>query len=124
MDDRGSLVVIENGDGINFDIQRIYFLSQFTGGQSRGFHAHRDLKQLLICLKGRCEVTCDNGTQRETAVLDNPTHGLVIGPMIWREMHNFSQDCVLLAVASQKYDEGDYIRDYKMFIKEAKNAEQ
>ncbi|WNF57337.1 FdtA/QdtA family cupin domain-containing protein [Pseudomonas sp. SG20052] len=115
-DDRGSLVAIEQGKLIPFEIKRIYYLYHTSEGVSRGFHAHRDLKQVAICVSGKCRMVLDNGTVREDVWLDCPTKGLLIESMVWREMHDFSPDCVLLVIASQPYDESDYIRDYREFL--------
>jgi dTDP-4-dehydrorhamnose 3,5-epimerase-like enzyme len=115
-DDRGSLVAIEQGKLIPFEIKRIYYLYDTAEGVSRGFHAHRDLKQVAICVSGKCRMVLDNGTVREDVWLDSPTKGLLIESMVWREMHDFSPDCVLLVIASKPYDESDYIRDYREFL--------
>lgn len=116
-DERGSLVAVEIGKekAIPFDIKRVYYIYRTEQGVSRGFHAHRDLKQVAICVAGRCRMVLDNGKIREETWLDNPTRGLLIESMIWREMHDFSDDCILLVLASQHYDESDYIRDYQVF---------
>ena len=82
---------------------------------SRGFHAHHKLKQVLVAVRGSCDLLLDNGTVKETIVLDSPHQAIVIDTFIWREMHNFSEDCILLCLASEHYDESDYIRDYEEF---------
>lgn len=115
-DDRGSLVAIEAGKTVPFEIKRVYYIFGTQEGVARGFHAHRNLKQVAVCVIGHCEMTLDNGSVRSMARLDSPTKGLVIGDLVWREMHNFSEDCVLLVLASEHYDEGDYIRDYAEFL--------
>lgn len=115
-DERGSLVAIEQGKLIPFEIKRIYYLYDTAAGVSRGFHAHRNLKQVAICVSGRCRMVLDTGHVREDVWLDCPTKGLLIENMVWREMHDFSPDCVLLVIASQPYDEIDYIRDYQDFL--------
>ncbi len=84
-----------------------------------GFHAHRDLKQIAICVKGSCKFIIDNGRSREEVTLDSPLKGILIESMQWREMHDFSADCVLMVLASELYDEADYIRDYDTFLSEA-----
>ena len=116
-DERGGLVSIEANKSIPFDIKRIYYIFGASKDKPRGFHAHKDLKQLAICVGGRCKFILDNGTIREEVVLDSPTKGLIIDGMMWREMHDFSADCVLLVLASEHYDEADYIRDYDEFKK-------
>ncbi len=116
-DQRGSLVAVEIGPGwvVPFDVKRVYYMFDTGGGISRGFHAHRELKQVAVCLAGRCRMVLDDGMRREESWLDSPTRGLLIEGMVWREMHDFSPDCVLLVFASEHYDEEDYIRDYEIF---------
>lgn len=116
-DERGSLVAIEQGDGniIPFDIKRVYYIYKTSPGVSRGFHAHRNLQQVAICVAGSCRMVLDDGFNREEVVLDCPTKGLLIQGLLWREMHDFSENCVLLVLASEHYDESDYIRDYSYF---------
>lgn len=120
-DERGGLVAIEANQHIPFDIKRIYYIFAASKEQPRGFHAHKDLKQLAICLHGQCKFVLDNGLKREELILNSPKQGLVIESMIWREMHDFSEDCVLLVLASEHYDESDYIRDYQTFLKAARH---
>lgn len=115
-DERGSLVAIEQNKLIPFEIKRIYYLYNTGEGVSRGYHAHQNLKQVAICVSGKCKMVLDNGVDRQEVWLDCPTKGILIESMIWREMHDFSPDCVLLVIASQPYDESDYIRDYKIFL--------
>ena len=115
-DDRGSLVAIEGGVDIPFSIARVYYIYNTLSSVSRGFHAHIDLRQLAVCVRGRCEMVLDNGVERRAFVLDDPTRGLLIHSMIWREMHNFSEDAVLMVLADSAYDEADYIRDYDDFL--------
>jgi dTDP-4-dehydrorhamnose 3,5-epimerase-like enzyme len=116
-DSRGSLVAVELGrpDSVPFDVNRIYYIYGTGKGVSRGFHAHRDLEQVAICLVGRCRFVLDDGRRREEAWLDSPNRGLRIGRLIWREMHDFSDDCILLVLASDHYDESDYIRSHEDF---------
>ena len=117
-DQRGGLVAIESNQSIPFEIKRLYYIFNTTN-QSRGFHAHIDLKQVAVCVKGSCRFILDNGHVREEVILSSPTQGLYIEALTWREMHDFSEDCVLLVLASEHYDENDYIRDYQDFLKEA-----
>ncbi len=116
-DQRGNLVAVEIGPGwvVPFDVKRVYYMFDTGRGVSRGFHAHRELKQVAVCLAGRCRMVLDDGMRREESWLDSPTRGLLIEGMVWREMHDFSPDCVLLVFASEHYDEDDYIRDYEVF---------
>lgn len=115
-DFRGSLIALEQGGKVPFNIQRVYYIYGTKLGVSRGFHAHKKLKQLLICVAGNCRMVLDNGHGREEIYLDSPDKGLFISNMIWREMHDFSEDCVLVVLASERYDPNDYIRDYHQFI--------
>jgi len=118
-DERGSLVALEGGRTVPFDIARVYYLFGTGRGVSRGFHAHRRLRQVAVCVTGSCRMVLDDGTRREEVLLDSPTRGLVIRSLVWREMHDFTPDCVLLVLASEHYDEADYIRDYERFLVEA-----
>lgn len=121
-DDRGSLIAIEEGYNAPFDIKRVYYLFDTKKGVERGFHAHKNLKQICIVVKGSCTFTLDNGKNREELLLDNPNKGLYIENLIWREMKTFSEDCVLVVLASEHYDESDYIRDYNEFLEEVENG--
>lgn len=114
-DERGSLVALESYQTIPFDIKRVYYIFSTQQGVSRGFHAHKQLKQVAVCVSGSCRMVLDNGHLREEIWLDSPSKGILVGDMVWREMHDFSDDCVLLVLASQGYDESDYIRDYTHF---------
>jgi len=118
-DERGSLVALEGSKSVPFDIKRVYYIFGTKEGVSRGFHAHRNLKQVVVCVTGSCRFVLDNGKSREEIILDSAATGLVIEDLTWREMHDFSQDCVLLVLASEYYDEADYIRDYQKFLKAA-----
>ncbi len=117
-DERGRLVAVEVGqeNAVPFAIRRVYYIYRTEPDVSRGFHAHKALRQVAIPVAGRCRMVLDNGYRREDVWLDDPTRGLLIESMIWREMHDFSEDCVLLVLASEHYDEGDYIRDYERFL--------
>ena len=117
-DDRGSLVALEAARTIPFDIKRVYYIFGTKESVARGFHAHRKLKQVAVCVTGKCRMLLDNGRTRESFWLDSPTKGVVIDDLTWREMHDFSSDCVLLVLASEYYDEKDYIRDYAEFIRQ------
>ncbi len=117
-DKRGSLVSLEQNKNIPFDIKRVYYLFDTKGGVRRGFHAHKKLKQLAVVLKGSCRFLLDDGKEKIELLLDNPAQGLYIESFIWREMFDFSEDCVLMVLADSLYDECDYIRDYDEFKKE------
>lgn len=115
-DDRGSLIAIENNHNIPFDIKRVYYIFDTKEGVRRGFHAHKNLKQLAICVSGSCKFLLDDGKIKEDLELNNPNQGLLIEGLIWREMYDFSPDCVLLVLADEYYNESDYIRDYDEFL--------
>ena len=115
-DERGSLVALETGKIVPFDIKRVYYIFATQKDVARGFHAHKNLKQVAVCVTGKCRMVLDNGKIRQDAWLDSPTKGLLISDLVWREMHDFSEDCVLLVLASEHYDENDYIRDYQDFL--------
>ena len=117
-DERGSLVAMEGNKTVPFDIKRVYYIFGTRPGVARGFHAHKALKQVAVCVTGKCRILLDNGIEKADVWLDSPARGIVIREMVWREMHDFSPDCVLLVLASEHYDEGDYIRNYKDFIKQ------
>lgn len=117
-DERGGLSVLEQNRNVPFDIKRVYYLTSTLKGVSRGFHAHKELEQVAVCVAGRCTMTLDSGLEKADVIMDSPTKALRIEPMVWHEMHDFSDDCVLLVLASEHYDESDYIRDYQEFIKE------
>ena len=121
-DDRGLLVSIEANGTVPFEVKRVYYLTDLKSQYPRGFHAHKNLKQLAVCLKGSCRFVLDDGTAREEFFLTAPTQGLFISDMYWREMDSFSSDCVILVLASEHYDECDYIRDYDDFKRRAKNG--
>lgn len=115
-DDRGSLISLEENYNAPFNIQRVYYIFDTKEGVRRGYHAHIDLKQIAICVKGSCKFVLDDGKIREEVLLNTPNQGLLIEGLIWREMYDFSQDCVLVVLASEHYDENDYIRDYQQFM--------
>ena len=112
---KGHLTVIEKV--LPFEIKRVYYIFGTKKNVSRGFHAHHKIKQVIICVTGSCRFVVDDGFKREEVILDNPTKGLLIENFIWREMYDFSRDCVLLVLASEHYNKDDYIRDYQDFLK-------
>lgn len=116
-DDRGALISLEREKNIPFDIRRVYYIFDTKNGVTRGFHAHRKLKQVAIVVKGSCRFILDDGTERVEVILDNPAQGLLIDSFIWREMTDFTDDCVLMVIADMEYEESDYIRDYSEFKK-------
>ncbi|EGQ9884116.1 TPA: WxcM-like domain-containing protein [Vibrio vulnificus] len=120
-DERGSLIALEQNNDIPFEVKRIYYIFDTKLNVVRGLHAHKNLKQVAIALKGSCRFVLDNGKAREDVWLKSPNEGLLIDSCLWREMHDFSEDCVLMVIASEKYDESDYIRNYEDFLKECEN---
>lgn len=114
-DKRGMLIALENNKEIPFDVKRIYYLYNTRDGVRRGLHAHKTLKQILVCVNGSCKLHLDNGNEIDEITLDKPYKGIYIGSSIWRELYDFSEDAVLLVLASELYDESDYIRDYDIF---------
>jgi len=117
-DERGSLISLEENQNIPFVMKRVYYIFGTDSDTPRGFHAHKELRQMAICVKGQCDITMDDGKSKATVTLDTPNTGLLIDVMQWHVMDKFSSDCVLMVVASDHYDEADYIRNYNDFIKE------
>jgi dTDP-4-dehydrorhamnose 3,5-epimerase-like enzyme len=117
-DERGNLIALEGNKNIPFEIKRVYYIYGTEKGVRRGFHAHKNLKQIAVCVSGSCKFLLDDGEKKEVVLLDSPDKGLFINKMIWREMFDFSENCVLIVLASDYYDESDYIRDYDKFLKE------
>ncbi|NMX64227.1 WxcM-like domain-containing protein [Pseudomonas sp. WS 5111] len=114
-DERGQLVALEYENDIPFEIKRVYYLTGTKQGVPRGFHAHKELLQVAVCVSGRCLMKLDDGVSKEEVWLDAPDKAIIIDRMIWHEMHDFSPDCVLLVLASDIYDESDYLREYSVF---------
>ena len=121
-DERGQLVALEEFKDIPFEIKRVYYMYDTGEGIHRGFHAHKTLKQILICIHGSCKVLLDNGQEKKIVSLEKPYEGLYISQNMWREMYDFSPDAVLMVLASEYYDESDYIRDYDQFLNSVKEA--
>ncbi|MDK2597603.1 sugar 3,4-ketoisomerase [Pseudoalteromonas obscura] len=119
-DKRGSLISLEQNNNIPFNIKRIYYIFDTKEGEARGFHAHKNLEQVAVCVKGSVTFILDDGNSKEEFQLSSPDVGLYISGLKWREMHNFSDDCVVMVIASELYDESDYIRDYDEFLRCAK----
>jgi dTDP-4-dehydrorhamnose 3,5-epimerase-like enzyme len=115
-DARGNLVSLEELNNIPFPIKRVYYLYDLQKDLPRGFHAHKELQQVLICLKGSCNVVLDDGVNTREFHLDQPHIGQFVDRMIWHEMEDFTNDCVLMVLASNYYDENDYIRNYYEFL--------
>ena len=119
-DNYGSLVPIEENCDIPFGIKRVYYIYDVQNGVRRGFHSHRDLEQILVCVHGKVKILVKTPLEEEVIQLDDPRNALWIGPMVWREMYDFSEDAVLLVLASEHYKVSDYIRDYAVYKREAK----
>ncbi len=119
-DDRGSLIALEENHNVPFDVKRVYYIFGTKENVRRGFHAHKNLRQLAICMSGSCTFLLDDGKRQEHIKLTSPTEGLLIEGLLWREMYDFSSDCVLMVLADNYYDESDYIRDYDVFLEAVK----
>lgn len=115
-DEQGWLVVLENNQAVPFETKRCYFIYGTKEGVVRGHHAHRKLKQLLVCVSGSVDIYCEYANSKETFKLDSPNKGLLLDGLVWHEMLNFSKGAVLLVLADDYYDESDYVRDYKEFV--------
>lgn len=118
-DPRGDLTFIEGGRHVPFEIRRVYYLYNVPVDSERGGHAHYELEQVIFALSGSFRITVDDGCSRSEYWLRDPRTGLHISRMIWREMDAFSQGAVCMVLASQPYDEADYIRDYDDFLRES-----
>lgn len=115
-DERGTLIALEQWKNIPFEVRRVYYMYETGAGVVRGHHAHKHLKQVLICVHGSCKIRLDDGLEKKIVPLDDPSTGLYLESNIWREMFDFSEDAVLMVLASELYDESDYIRDYNSFL--------
>lgn len=115
-DPRGNLTFIEGGVHVPFEIKRVYYLYDVPGGAERGGHAHKELEQLVIAISGSFDVVLDDGQTKKRYHLNRSYSGLHICPMIWRELDNFSSGSVCMVLASNKYTEDDYYRDYKSYV--------
>jgi len=112
----GNITALNNSIDIPFDVHRVFYLYDIPGGESRGGHAHKELHQLIIAVSGSFDITVDDGKNRKTISLNRPYYGLHVMPGIWNELSNFSSGAICLVLASNIYDENDYIRNYPDFI--------
>jgi len=115
-DPRGNLTFIEGDHHIPFHIQRVYYLYDVPGGAERGGHAHKELHQLIIAMSGSFDVVLDDGSEKKRFHLNRSYFGLYVCPMIWRELDNFSSGSVCMVLASNRYNENDYYREYADFL--------
>jgi hypothetical protein len=115
-DPRGNLSFIEGGQHIPFDIKRVYYLYDVPGGSDRGSHAHKSLYQFIVAMSGSFDVVLDDGREKKRFHLNRSYYGLYVCPMMWRDLDNFSSGAVCMVLASTRYAESDYIRDYDQFI--------
>ncbi len=116
-DERGMLIALEEKKNIPFEVKRVYFMYDTLAGVHRGKHAHRTLKQVLFCPCGACTILLDDGKETKEVRLDKAMEGLLVDACVWREMYDFTPDAVLMVLASDYYDENDYIRDYDEFLR-------
>lgn len=120
-DRKGDICVVENGETLPFDVKRVYYLYDVPGGANRGGHAHKELQQLIVAASGSFTVTLDDGKSRRSFTLNRPYQGLLVKSDMWRTLDDFSSGSVCMVLASEKYDERDYIRDYDEFLKYKKS---
>ncbi len=116
-DERGSLISLESSKNIPFDIKRVYYIFKNGSDVTRGQHAHKKLKQIYVAISGSCKVRLDDGIKEEVTTLNQPNIGIVFDQIIWRDLFDFSPDCVLIVLADDFYDEKDCIRNYEEFLK-------
>ncbi len=115
-DERGQLVALEEYKDIPFCVKRVYYMYDTAEGVVRGKHAHKTLEQILVCIHGSCKILLDDGKEKKIVPLEKPYEGLYVSNSMWREMYDFSEDAVLMVLASDLYKEEDYIRDYEQFL--------
>ena len=115
--EKGNVSIVENEKELPFNINRVYYLYDVPGGEDRGAHAHKELRQLIIAASGSFDLVLNDGNNKRKITLNRPYIGLLVVPGIWREIVNFSSGSICMVVASHKYDEDDYIRNYEGFLK-------
>ena len=113
---RGNISFIEGGQHIPFDIKRVYYLYDVPGGSDRGSHAHKNLHQFVVAMSGSFDIVLDDGKEKRKFQLNRSYNGLYVCPMMWRDLGNFSSGAVCMVLASEYYEEADYIRDYQQFL--------
>ena len=122
-DPRGNISFIEGGQHIPFDIKRVYYLYDVPGGSDRGSHAHKNLHQFVVAMSGSFDIVLDDGKEKRKFQLNRSYNGLYVCPMMWRDLGNFSSGAVCMVLASEHYEEADYIRDYQQFLTLANDKE-
>jgi hypothetical protein len=115
--EKGNISIVENGKEVPFNINRVYYLYDVPGGEDRGAHGHKELRQLIIAASGSFDLILNDGNNKRKITLNRPYVGLLVVPGIWREIVNFSSGSICMVLASHKYDEEDYIRNYEDFLK-------
>jgi dTDP-4-dehydrorhamnose 3,5-epimerase-like enzyme len=123
IEDEGFLSFLESKSHVPFSIKRLYYISEVIPNARRGFHAHKKTKQIFFCIQGSIRLILDNGKEREEIVLDQSNKGIFLDAMMWHEMIDFQPDTILLVVASDRYDEDDYIRQYNEFLKAVQSSD-
>ena len=116
----GKLVALEKNEVFPFEIKRVYYIWDTVHDAIRGKHAHKNLQQVIVCVRGQCDFILDDGVEKKNVHLSNPAQGLYITNNIWREFTNFSDDCVVMVLASEKYNPDDYIHNYSEFVESIK----
>jgi len=116
-DERGALIPFEMGNNSPFEVRRAFYIYDTKPGVPRGAHANKKSKFLLVVISGSCKVLIDDGKNKEIVELNRPNQALYLDKMLWKEMYDFSYNAILLVLASEKYDESEYIRDYEQFLK-------
>jgi len=117
VDERGCLSFIEFEKAAGFLVKRCYWIYNIPKGATRGGHAHKNLSQLLVALRGSLDIEIDNGKEKRILTLDDPRRGLVIKGVIWRDIRNFKDEPIMVAFVSDNYEESDYIRNYEDFLR-------
>lgn len=112
-----TMCIAESGREIKFEIKRVYYILDAAKDLPRGFHAHKELEQVFFCIQGSVKMILDNGFEKKEIILNDPSEGIILSPMIWHEMHDINQDTIMLVMASDKYNESEYIRSYDEFKK-------